>query len=104
MDVIRALGQFPDFLPTLLDKTCSAKHPCMGLHGRTDVVGYRLRVFARRRLIELVETLEREIGGICGQRLMLPDFLYVPGDVVARFAAKHYQVQQRVRAEAVRTV
>ncbi|CAB3810431.1 hypothetical protein LMG28688_07252 [Paraburkholderia caffeinitolerans] len=73
----------------------------MLLHRAADLVRDGLRVLARGRVVELRKAREREVGGVCRQRLVLLQFLHVLDDVVAGSAAEHHEVEQRVRAQAV---
>jgi hypothetical protein len=83
MHVVDALSHFADTLHAFGKQLRGAEHAGVCLHRGADVVGHVLRVFARRGLVELVETREREISGVSRQRLMFLDFPHVLDDMVA---------------------
>ena len=69
MHVLHALGQFRHFADALRSSFDVRNTPAVRLHRRTDVARDVLRVFARGRLFQHRETLEREVGGVAGSGL-----------------------------------
>ncbi len=76
----------------------------MRLHVLADVVGDVLRVFTRRRGLQLGQARHREVSGVGRQRLVFLLLQVLRDDVVAGGTAEHHQVEQRVGAQAVGAV
>src|SRR5690606_17466336 len=103
-DGLDALAHRGDALHAFVHGLLGAEHAGALLHGRADLAGHVLGVFAILGRIQAGQARQRVVGGVLGQRLVVLGLEVGLDDVVAGGAAKHDQVEQRVGAQAVGAV